>query len=122
MWITAREACRALALAGVSQRCALRVLGAGLAGGAMRTSNAVLYDKARVIELAQRPTVSWTELDEPCPAGFFVSRREFPATASRERQLASLCSGWGSVCPWNWVCLDHQIGRYGSFPFVATVG
>jgi hypothetical protein len=130
MLITGRQACRVLAGAGVSKRCALHVLASGLAGDATRAGAVVLYDHARVEELARRPVVAWSEVCElgltgevgVGMPGFFVSRREFPATGSRADQLESLGRGWGSVCPWSWVAMSLQIKRYGSFPFLATIG
>jgi hypothetical protein len=122
MLISAREACRILAGAGVSRRCALQVLTAGLAGESLDAGSMTLYDRARVLDLAERRSVRWIDLDEPCPAGFFVSRRDFPVAAERPDQLAALSGGWGAVCPWNWVAMAYQVGRYGSFPFIATIG
>ena len=108
MLMTARKASQALVRDGVSLWSANAVLKAGLAGEPERTETSVLYDADRVRDLAQRPTVSWTQLEGLCPAGFFVSRRNCPATGSREEQVAALSDGWGSVCPWRWVVMDIQ--------------
>jgi hypothetical protein len=106
----------------VSAWSAERVLSSGLAGEPIRTGSAVLYEQARVTELAERPTTQWSELDERCPAGIFVSRRAFPVTGSRTDQLAALSGGWSGVCLWTWIVMAQQIQRHGHLPFVATVG
>jgi hypothetical protein len=122
MLISAREACDLLTRDGVSRRGALKVLAAGLAGPAVRAQHVVLYEGARVEELAARPSIYWPDAAEWSPGGFFVSRREFPATSSRSEQVAALSGGWGSVSPWEWVVVALQVQRHGPFPFVATVG
>jgi hypothetical protein len=120
--ISARKACQFLADAGVSKRCALQVLASGLAGKAVDGGTTALYEHDRVLDLAQRQGMPWSGLAEQCPTGFFVSRREFPATGSREEQLAALSGGWASVSPWRWIAVSSQIDCHGSFPFVATIG
>jgi len=122
MLIGARRARQLLTRDGVSTWSAQRVLAAGLAGEPTRSGSAVLYDAARVTELAARPSVPWPELDEHCPAGLFTSRRDFPVTGTRADQLAALCRGWSDVNPWAWIAMAHQIERFGSFPFMATIG
>ncbi len=122
MLITARRACQTLSRDGVSTWSAARVLASGLAGEPVLTQSLVLYDEARVTELAQRPSLRWPDVEERCRPGLFVSRRGFPATASRQDRLAALTREWGSVSPWQWVAVDLQIRRHGSFPFLATVG
>lgn len=82
----------------------------------------VLYDDTHVLGLARRPRITWRDVHPMCPAGLFVSRREFPATGSREEQLAALSGGWGDVSPWTWLDVVWQIRARGSLPFVATVG
>lgn len=122
MLISAREACGLLTREGVSRRAALRVLASGLAGEPVRTRSAVLYDDGRVAELAARPSLDWPDAEQWSPGGFFVSRRDFPATSSRADQVAALSGDWGSVCPWEWLVVQLQVNQHGSFPFVATVG
>jgi hypothetical protein len=122
MLISAREACGLLTRDGVSRRAALRVLASGVAGEPVRTRSAVLYDQARVSELAARPSIQWGDAEEWSPAGLFVSRRDVPATASREEQLAALSTGWDSVSPWEWVVAHLQLQQRGPMAFVATVG
>ena len=122
MLISAREACTLLTREGVSRRGALKVLAAGLAGPATPARHAVLYEEARVAELAARPSIYWPDAAEWSPGGFFVSRRAFPATGSRSEQLAALSGGWTSVSPWAWLLVALQLQRHGPFPFVATVG
>jgi hypothetical protein len=122
MLISAREACDLLTRDGVSRRGALKVLASGLAGSAVRAHHVVLYDEARVAELAARSSLRWQDAEQWSPGGFFVSRREFPATSPRADQVASLSGGWGSVCPWEWLVVALQMERHGPLPFVATVG
>jgi hypothetical protein len=71
MLISAREACDLLIRDGVSRRGALKVLASGLAGPAVRAHHVVLYDQARVEELAARPSVHWPDAAEWSPGGFF---------------------------------------------------
>jgi len=120
--ISAREACRSLGAAGVSKRRALQVLHAGLAGEVIDGRTVTLYDEDRVQALARRDVLTWPEVEDRCPAGFFVSRREFPALAPRDEQLAALAGGWGEVSPWTWLVAHFQIERHGSLPFIATIG
>src|SRR6476646_9394882 len=112
MMITARQACRVLAGAGVSKRCALDVLASGLAGDADRAGAVVLYERDRVAALARRPVLTWSDVvgesrtgQIGCLPGLFVSRRHFPATGSRAEQLAALSGGWSAVSPWRWVAM-----------------
>jgi hypothetical protein len=122
MYIGARAARELLTRPGVSSWSAERVLASGIAGEPIRTGHAVLYEEARVNELAARPSSQWPEVDQRCPAGIFVSRRDFPATGSRTDQMAALSGGWSGVCPWVWVAMAVRIQRNGYLPFVATVG
>lgn len=92
--ISARAACRILGAAGVSKRRALQVLHAGLAGEAVDGRTVTLYDEDRVQALARRDVLMWPEVEDRCPAGFFVSRREFAALAPRDEQLAALAGGF----------------------------
>jgi hypothetical protein len=98
------------------------VLSSGVAGEPVRTPSGDLYEEERVTELAERPSVSRPEVELLCPAGFFVSRRNFPATSPRPEQLAALSNGWDAVSPWQWIAVRFQLEAYGSFPFVATIG
>jgi hypothetical protein len=122
MVIGARRARQLLTRRGVSEWSARKVLESGLAGEPIRSGSAVLYDEARVTELAQRPSVQWPEFYARCPAGVFVSRRDFDAAGSRTEQLATLSEGWSAVCPWAWVGMSLRLEMVGYFPFVATVG
>jgi hypothetical protein len=90
MLISARKASRVLARDGVSPWTALQVLASGLVGDPLRIGTMEFYDEARVDELAARPSVTWGEAEQRCPAGLFISRRGFPATGSRSDQLAAL--------------------------------
>jgi hypothetical protein len=128
MYISARQARALLIREGVSAWSAQRVLASGLAGEPVRLAStnssrsSVLYEEDRVTELVQRPSMHWPELDQHCPAGYFVSRRSFPATAPRADQLAALSGGWSGVCMWTWIVMSIQIDSCGYLPFVATVG
>jgi hypothetical protein len=122
MLMTTRRARQLLTREGVSAWSAAHVLDAGLAGRAIRSGSVVLYEEECVTELAERPSISWPEVERLCPAGFFVSRRNFPATSPRPEQLAALSNGWDAVSPWQWIAVHVQLEAYGSFPFVATIG
>jgi hypothetical protein len=122
MLIGARRARELLVRDGVSTWSAARVLESGLAGEPIRTGSAVLYDEARVVELAGRPSVGWPDIDDLCPAGLFVSRRDFPATAPRADQLSALCMGWSAVNMFAWVGMTLRIPHLGPVGFVATIG
>jgi len=122
MYIGARTARELLTRPGVSAWSADRVLASGLAGEPIRTGHAVLYEEGRVIELAERPSVGWTDVHQCCPAGIFVSRRDFAATGSRTEQLAGLTEGWSDVCPWTWIRMAIRIHDHGPLAFVATIG
>jgi hypothetical protein len=122
MFIGVRRARQLLTRDGVSAWSAQRVLESGLVGEPIRSGSALLYDEARVTELAERPSTPWRELGQRCPEGVFVSRRAFPATGSRAEQVAALSSGWSSVSPWRLVAMSHWIQGHGYFPFVATIG
>ena len=122
MLIGARRAREVLVRDGVSSWSAQRVLSAGLAGEPIRSGSAVLYEAARVMELAERPSARWPDIAGRCPAGLFVSRRDFPATAPLADQLKALSVGWSAVNPWAWVGMALRIPHLGPAGFVATIG
>ncbi|MBO0846554.1 MAG: hypothetical protein J2P22_14180 [Nocardioides sp.] len=74
MLITGRESSRILATVGVPRQQSRRVLVAGLAGPAVRTGGALLYDEARVRGLATWSAVDHAELLAACPGGVLVVR------------------------------------------------
>jgi len=76
MLMTQREAAFLLGeRTGISRRAATRLLNAGLAGPPQRTSAALLYDQARVVELAERRPVGPREsLPPECAGGLLLAR------------------------------------------------
>jgi hypothetical protein len=121
MLISGRESCALLAEAGVTRRQAQRVLAAGLAGDPVRTRSACLYDEADVRALVDTRVVSWREMSERCPYGFFIARRHVSAVADRAEQLAVVSTGWGAISPYRLLDLRMQLDAVGAIPFVATV-
>ena len=95
MLLSARQATRILADAGVARTQAQVLLTAGLAGRGVRTAGAVLYDERAVRALAARPGVDPVELAAACPHGLFIARLD------RSRRV-DVTTGWaelaGQVC------------------------
>jgi hypothetical protein len=121
MLISGREACEVLGEVGVGAKGARRLLASGLVGTPVRTRSAHLFDAEQVRAVAQRPTVPWHTIQETCPAGIFVARRQVDLTTPYEVQLRALADGWGGISPWTWVPMGFRISHHGSLPFVATV-
>lgn len=118
--LTARQSAVLLAAAGVSRSRAREVLATGLAGPGLRTSNAVLYDAARVGELAARPVLRQLDLEALFPRGLVVGRRAVDVSAAWVDQAAGLTDGWRMSTP-TAIWLAHQAEQGGPLPFVATV-
>ena len=114
MLISARAACELLAWAGLARQQALLVLRTGLAGEPVLSSNALLYDDARVRALAARPAADPARLAMSCPRGLFVVR------LGRRPGTEGPRGPW-DLSPWTRVLLVHQIGVAGYFPLVVTV-
>jgi hypothetical protein len=107
MLISAREAAFRLHTAvGVTRRQACLLLGAGLAGEAMRTPSATLYDEAAVESLASWTALTDDQADAACPFGLFIARAD--------------CGVWG-FSPWTSVWIHSRIERHGHLPFVSTL-
>lgn len=114
MVISGRQACALLAEAGVARTQGRRVLLAGLAGEAVQTSSALLYDEARVRDLAAWPELTSAEVLRACPHGLFVARvpgRQVP-DAVRE--------GWPLSVPIR-VVLRLRAAEGRPLPLIATV-
>ena len=100
------------------------VLRAGLAGPAERTSAALFYDQARVIELACRRRVSRREIEERCPQGVYVARlpRDAPVdvTAGWEDRIRVVgrCPDMPTMSA---ALLSVQVAAVGVMPWVATL-
>ena len=90
MLITGRQAREALLDAGISDRRARTALSCGLAGPAVTTSAALLYESDRVEELGRRRIVTHEELHERCPEGVFLTRRSVHVVCGPERLRAEL--------------------------------
>lgn len=121
MLITGRGARAVLEEAGVSTRLARTALSCGLAGEAVRTTAAHLYDEARVRELATRPVIRGGAFLDACPQGYFIARREIQVAVPREELIRQVAHGWTSVGMWTWTFLGLRVQRLGRVPFVATV-
>jgi hypothetical protein len=118
--LSQRRAAALFAAISVPRRHARRVLESGLAGDPVVTPSALLYDRAVVQQLVERPLVRADRVDELCPHGLFVARREINVRSSRDDQVAVLEPGWtfsGFTALW----LDLLISRRGPLPFVATI-
>ncbi len=118
--ISGREAARELAEIGLTRRQSCRVLAAGLAGAPIRTSSAVLYERHRVRELADRPVAGSTQVAEACPSGVFIARRDVDASRSEAERRAALQPAW-AFSPLTAVLIRAKVEQDGSLPLVATV-
>lgn len=118
--ISTREAARHLHGIGLTRRQTDRLLGAGFAGEPLRTAGAMLWHEGRVHELASRPWVEETGLDEVCPQGLFVARRHVDLRAPATDQLAAVRGDW-DLSLLTRVFVKHAVGQHGLLPFVATV-
>jgi hypothetical protein len=121
MLISGREARAILEGAGVSPRGARRVLASGLAGVPVVTRAAHLYDDERVREVAGRLKLTWHDLEDICPAGILIARRDLDVTATRAEQLAAVRDGWEVISMWRRWQLCDAVRRHGRLPFVASV-
>lgn len=121
MLVSGRQACEVLREVGVGANAARALLASGIAGTPLRTRNVHLFDATLVHAVAQRPTVPWRTVQESCPAGIFIARRQVDLTTPYEEQLESLAGGWEGISPWTWIPISHRISQAGSLPFVATV-
>lgn len=70
--------------------------------------------------LAAWPVADEALVDQACPHGLFIARRDVQADADREEQIAALNEGWG-FSELTSVWLRTRIQRHGYFPFAATV-
>jgi hypothetical protein len=118
--ISAREAAEELHAVGVHRRQARRVLAAGFAGRAIETAAALLFEDARVRELAAWPTVAEARLDDTCPWGLFIARRDVDLYAPRTEQVDAVRAGW-DLSPYSRVLIRVRIAQHGQLPFVAAV-
>lgn len=120
MLITGREATSLVGLAGTRGRLAYEALRCGLAGEPVETPAAHLYDHARVVALAGRPTLTVVDLDERFPHGVFIARRSVHVDATFEEQAAVLAPRWrlGMVHP---VMIRTRAQDHGAVPMLATV-
>jgi hypothetical protein len=119
--LTGRQAADVLGRVGLSREQARRLLHTGLAGPAIRTRGALLYDAGRVMELADWPTVDPTTIDPICQAGVFVARLpDLDAYAPPADLDARVADGW-QVSATMRLQLRVQAQRAVCVPFVATV-
>ena len=85
MLISARESSRILAAAGLSRQQSRRALLSGLAGEAVRTGGALLYDEQRVQGLSRWPDVVHEHLLDACTGGVLVIRLRVRCLAAGQR-------------------------------------
>jgi hypothetical protein len=118
--VSGRQATAMLASTGLARRHALRTLGAGLAGSAIQMAGAMLYDRAAVEALVDKPCLTLPDLDELCPQGVFVSRRLVDVRRNTTAQHAQLAGHWrlNPLCA-VWLTLQAERGR--PLPFIAAV-
>jgi hypothetical protein len=124
MSISTSEATRVLAEVGVARTQAQVLLAAGLAGPAVRSAGAVLYDEHRVRALADRALVEADELAPACSHGLFIARID------RSRPV-DVTTGWAGLVaqlslqprmpPLTRARLTARITAYGQLPWVATL-
>jgi hypothetical protein len=119
--ITSREAEARLAYPGLARRQARRVLAAGLAGPAMATRSAVLYQAEAVNDLTCWPVLTEAEVDVACPSGVFVARRDLDLMSPRAEVVQALREGW-DLSPYTSAWIRAVCQQDGCLPFVATVG
>jgi len=125
--ISARGSAALLAGIGLSREQARRVLASGLAGHAVRTAGALLYEERAVRDLIGWPVTEERRVDEACPTGMFVGRlgrsRPIDVTAPWEERANIAGRAW-HLSVWTVVLVQARMigGTGGWFPFVGTVG
>lgn len=119
--VSAREAAEILRPLGLSREQGRRVLHTGVAGPGQRLRGSLLYEKAAVCRLLDRPALAAANLDEACRREMFVGRvRRADVAAPWEAQLASVRTGW-HLSPYARLRIKLRVERDGFLPFVATV-
>lgn len=86
----------------------------------MRTRSALLFDADRVNALADWPMADEVALDEGCPWGIFIARRDVGVTTGEAEQLESVRDD-RPLNLWISLVLAHRVREHGYLPFVATV-
>jgi len=123
--VSSREAEEVLGTLGISRRSARLLLGAGLAGRAVRTRGALLYDATRVWDLVAAPEVDRAALRRVRWPGLLVLRlgaaTPLDVTATQAEQLAAVAGPW-ALSPWLRARLGLAVREHGRAAFVATVG
>jgi hypothetical protein len=120
MLISARQAAAELAVVGVPRRHARRLIACGAAGPVTRTAGALLVDQCRVQSLVAREHLTQDEVEEVCPWGLFVARRETPLTDDPLDQLSLLGRDW-PISVWTSVWVQVRAEQHGYVPLVATI-
>ena len=124
MWVSAREASRIFEVeAGLGRQQSRRVLLAGVAGPPTPSGATLVFDAARVHEVARRPELDHGELLTACPSGVFVLRigRAVAAASGSWRERAAAVSEQRDVGPLARVQVRLRIQEHGPLPFVVTV-
>lgn len=112
-WVSGRGAAEILGAAGISRTMSCRILAAGLAGDAIRTSSATLYDADRVRDLLERRSVDVDRLPPPCDRALLEVR---VAAGSRPNTWSDLGNA-GAVVR---VHITLLVERHGFLPVVNT--
>jgi hypothetical protein len=125
MLISARQAALVLQRAGVNRDRSRRLLEAGFAGPAMRTTGAMLFEGDRVEALAAWPHVDHDEIIELCPEGLYVARvaPDVPLDAGGawEARVDSLSTVPTDLSAVTRAFIRSRIQDRGFLPWVATL-
>lgn len=88
-WVSGRGAAEILGAAGISRTMTCRILAAGLAGDAIRTASATLYDASRVRDLLERPPVDVDHLPAPCDRALLEIRVPPDSTSESRTRIGN---------------------------------
>jgi hypothetical protein len=121
MLITGRQARAALLQADISDRRARTALACGLAGTAVETSVALLYDSDRVEDLGRRRVVTHVEIHDRCPDRVFVSRRPVSVAIDPGALREELSVIPGQISPWSALTIWCSHLKPDGTKFLATV-
>jgi hypothetical protein len=116
--LTGRQARATLVTAGISEHRTRIALTCELAGPALKTSAALLYDGDQVAQLGRRRVVTHDEIHQRCTSQVFVSRRPVHMSWHPDRLRAELSVIPGQISPLTVLALWR---REGGIPFIATV-
>jgi hypothetical protein len=122
MVVTQREAATLLKQLGLGRRAAREVLDAGLAGEPGYAGAALLYDRARVNRLVDRPVLTAHDLAPTFPKGLLVLRCHGMHGWSADGVLREMAVGARGMGLWTRLMLCCFADLADGYPAVATVG